>query len=237
MGHPSAGAIRYSLITNHLPQMALSPTELAALRQEYSERGLRRSELDPDPIVQFNHWLHDAVENQLIEPNGMTLSTVDAAGQPWSRTVLLKVCDARGFTFFTNYDGAKGRQIAANPRAALTFWWGALERQVNIGGVIAKISRDESDRYFHSRPVTSQFGAWASQQSEVVSNRAVLEESYQATAKKYAGGEVPLPEFWGGYALDPATIEFWQGRRSRLHDRLRYTRQADGAWTVDRLSP
>jgi pyridoxamine 5'-phosphate oxidase len=215
----------------------LSPTELAALRQEYSERGLRRSELDPDPIVQFNHWLHEARERELIEPNAMTVSTVDAAGQPWSRTLLLKICDARGFIFFTNYEGAKGHQLAGNPRAAITFWWGALERQVNISGTVTKVSREESEAYFHSRPVTSQLGAWASQQSSVVESRDVLEQRYRAAAEQFGHDEVPLPDFWGGYLLRPATIEFWQGRRSRLHDRLRYTRQPDDAWMVERLSP
>ena len=174
---------------------------------------------------------------QLIEPNGTTLSTVDAAGQPWSRTVLLKVCDARGFTFFTNYEGAKGGQLAANPRAALTFWWGALERQVNITGTVTKTSREESERYFHSRPVTSQLGAWASPQSTVVASRDELERRFRDALEKFGQSEVPLPEFWGGYLLRPATIEFWQGRRSRLHDRLRYMRQADETWRIERLSP
>ena len=215
----------------------LNASQLAALRQEYSERGLRRSELDPDPIVQFNHWLADAVSRLVIEPNGMTLSTVDAAGQPWSRTVLLKVCDERGFTFFTNYEGAKGGQLAANPRAALTFWWGALERQVNITGMVTKVSEEESERYFHSRPVSSQLGAWASPQSTVVADREELERRFQDALERFGKSEVPLPGFWGGYLLRPATIEFWQGRRSRLHDRLRYTRQAEETWTVERLSP
>jgi len=218
--------------------MPLSPTELAALRQDYSERGLRRGELDADPIVQFNRWLHEAAEKQLVEPNAMVLSTVDDAGQPWSRTVLLKICDPRGFVFFTNYAGAKGHHLDANPRAALTFWWGALERQVNISGTVTKVSREESDAYFHARPVTSQLGAWASEQSSVVTGREFLEERFRAAAEKFEGVEVPLPDFWGGYLLRPATIEFWQGRRSRLHDRLRYTRQADdGLWLVERLSP
>lgn len=215
----------------------LTPTELAALRQEYSERGLRRSELDADPIVQFNRWLAEAVQRQILEPNGMTLATVDAAGQPWSRTVLLKICDARGFTFFTNYAGAKGLQIEANPRTALTFWWGGLERQVNVTGTVTKTSREESEQYFHSRPVTSQLGAWASQQSAVVTSRDELERSFKGALDRFGESEVPLPPFWGGYRLEPATIEFWQGRRSRLHDRLRYTRQPDGAWRIERLSP
>jgi pyridoxamine 5'-phosphate oxidase len=215
----------------------LSPAELAALRQDYSSRGLRRDDLDPDPIVQFNRWLVEAVAEKILEPNAMVLSTVDEDGQPWSRTVLLKVCDARGFIFFTNYTGFKGRHLESNPRAALTFWWGALERQVNVAGTITKTTREESDAYFHSRPVASQLGAWASDQSEVVRGRDELEQRFRDAAEEYGHAEVPLPPHWGGYLLRPATIEFWQGRRSRLHDRLRYTRQGDDGWTVDRLSP
>jgi pyridoxamine 5'-phosphate oxidase len=215
----------------------LTPAELAALRQDYSQRGLRRSELDSDPIQQFNLWLDEAVRHQLLEPNAMTVASVDAAGQPWTRTVLLKVCDQRGFTFFTNYEGAKGRHFNANPRAALTFWWNALERQVNVTGSIEKSSREESAAYFHSRPEGSQVGAWASAQSEVIANREQLEQQFADVRTRYAGQPIPLPPHWGGYRLVPETVEFWQGRRSRLHDRLRYTRQPDGAWKIERLSP
>jgi pyridoxamine 5'-phosphate oxidase len=158
----------------------LTPAELAALRQDYAQRGLRRSDLDPDPIVQFNAWLAEAHARQILEPNGMTLATVDADGQPWTRTVLLKICDARGFTFFTNYEGAKARHLAGNPRAALTFWWGALERQVNVTGMVTKTSPEESDAYFHSRPASSQLGAWASAQSEIVTGRDQLEAQFTA---------------------------------------------------------
>ena len=215
----------------------LSPAELAALRQDYSLRGLRRADLDPDPVRQFNHWLHEAHEQQILEPNGMTLATVDPDGQPWTRTVLLKGCDERGFTFFTNYDGAKGRHLTGNPRAALTFWWGGLERQVNVTGLVEKIPREESERYFHTRPIASQLGAWASQQSAILADRAELESKFSEAREKYGETEIPLPPNWGGYCLRPATVEFWQGRRSRLHDRLRYTRQPDGAWKIERLSP
>ncbi len=215
----------------------LTPSELAALRQDYSHRGLRRSELDPDPIVQFNAWLAEALACEILEPNGMTLATVDADGQPWTRTVLLKICDERGFTFFTNYGSAKGRQLAGNAKAALTLWWGALERQVNITGVVEKTSREESDAYFHTRPASSQLGAWASAQSEIVAGREQLEAQFAAALEKYGETDIPLPPQWGGYRLGPRTIEFWQGRRSRLHDRLRYTRQPDGAWKIERLSP
>ena len=215
----------------------LSAEELAALRQDYSQRGLRRAELDPDPLAQFNRWLDEALGKQLPEPNAMVLSTVDAAAQPWSRTVLLKACDARGFTFFTNYESAKGGQLAANARAALTFLWLPMERQVNIAGTIARTSREESARYFHTRPESSQLGAWTSRQSAVIADRAELEREFEAVRARFAGGEIPLPPQWGGYTLAPHTIEFWQGRRSRLHDRLRYSRQPDGAWKIERLSP
>jgi len=215
----------------------LSPAELAALRQDYSQRGLRRSALDPDPMRQFNAWLAEATAQQLIEPNAMTLATADAGGQPWTRTVLLKICDERGFTFFTNYDGAKGRQLAANPRAALTFWWGALERQVNVTGTVTKVSPEESAAYFHSRPASSRIGAWASAQSTVVANRDQLERQFAEALAEYGELEIPLPPHWGGYRVTPQTVEFWQGRRSRLHDRLRYTTQSAGAWKIERLSP
>jgi pyridoxamine 5'-phosphate oxidase len=218
-------------------RMSLSAAELAALRQDYAQRGLRRSDLDADPIRQFNAWLQEAVGHSLLEPNAMTLATVDAEGQPWSRTVLLKICDHRGFAFFTNYDGAKGLQLAGNPRAALTFWWAALERQVNVTGSVTKTSRQESEAYFQSRPPGSQLGAWASPQSAIVADRAELERRYAEALAKFGETNIPLPPHWGGYRLCPQTIEFWQGRRSRLHDRLRYTREAGGAWTIERLSP
>lgn len=217
--------------------MPLTPAELAALRQDYSQRGLRRSELAADPLVQFTRWLTEAQAAQMLEPNAMTLATTDPAGQPWTRTVLLKICDAGGFTFFTNYEGEKARQLAANPRAALTFWWGALERQVNITGVIAESSREESAAYFHSRPLSSQLGAWASRQSEVVADRVQLERQFEDARQRFREVDVPLPPHWGGYCLRPRTVEFWQGRRSRLHDRFRYTRETETEWKIERLSP
>ncbi len=167
----------------------------------------------------------------------MTLATVDADGQPWSRTVLLKRCDERGFAFFTNYDSAKGRQLAANPRAALTVWWAGLERQVNVTGTIRKTSPEESERYFHLRPVSAQLGAWASAQSEVVESREQLEQRFAEAQARFGAAPIPTPPHWGGYCLEPATVEFWQGRASRLHDRLRYTREAAGVWRIERLSP
>jgi pyridoxamine 5'-phosphate oxidase len=216
----------------------MTPEQLAALRREYSTRGLHRAELDPDPIRQFEHWLAEANLRGLPEPNAMTLATVDAAGQPWTRTVLLKAVDARGFTFFTNYEGAKAQHLAANPRAGLTFWWAALERQVNVTGTISKTSREESEQYFHSRPLESRLGAWASRQSEVVPNRTQLERQFAETRERFEESGVPMPENWGGYRVHPITVEFWQGRASRLHDRLRYHRPAsDAGWVIERLSP
>jgi pyridoxamine 5'-phosphate oxidase len=215
----------------------LTPAQLAALRQDYSQRGLRRAELDPDPIAQFNHWLADALQQEIPEPNAMVLSTVDPNGQPWSRTVLLKICDARGFAFFTNYESAKGRQLAANPRAALTFLWVPLERQVNIAGTITRTSREQSERYFQSRPANSQLGAWASAQSSLIPDRVELERQFDEARAKFGEAAISLPPHWGGYTLTPHTIEFWQGRRSRLHDRLRYSKQPEGDWKIERLAP
>ena len=210
--------------------------DLANLRLEYGRLGLLERELDPDPLRQFQKWLTDAVAHELIEPNAMTLATVDAAGQPWSRTVLLKACDRRGFSFFTNYLSAKGRQLDAEPRCALTFWWGALERQVNVTGRVEKVSRAETEAYFPQRPLGSRLGAWASQQSDVIAGREALEDAHKAARAKF-GENPPAPEHWGGYVVRPATVEFWQGRASRLHDRLRYTIKGDGAWKIERLAP
>lgn len=209
--------------------------DLTELRREYSLRGLSESELDPDPLVQFRRWLAEAVEHQLIEPNAMTLATVDAEGQPWSRTVLLKGCDARGFVFFTNYLGAKSRHLAQEPRCALTFWWSALERQVNVTGAVEKVSREETEAYFAVRPAASRLGAWASEQSKVIASREELERAFEEARARF-GDHPPAPACWGGYVVQPETVEFWQGRLSRLHDRLRYVRQGDG-WVIQRLSP
>lgn len=210
--------------------------DLGQLRRDYSQRGFLESELNPDPLAQFRAWLAEAVEHQLLEPNAMTLSTVDANGQPWSRTVLLKGCDTRGFTFFTNYQGAKAQHLANEPRCALTFWWAAHERQVNVTGRVEKVPRAETEEYFSMRPLFSRLGAWASQQSAVIAGREPLERAF-AEAQARFGESVPTPPHWGGYVVQPATIEFWQGRQSRLHDRLRYTRRDDGDWKIERLSP
>lgn len=210
--------------------------DVAALREEYAQRHLRRRDLDPDPIAQFNRWLAEAVEARIKDPNAMSLATVNAAGQPSARIVLLKGVGAGGFLFFTNYGSRKAAELEANPRAGLNFFWAELERQVAIEGVVRKCSREESESYFHSRPVGSQLGAWASRQSQIVPSREWLEQKLEAVTTQYAGREVPLPDFWGGYWLAPSAIEFWQGGLSRIHDRLRYVREESG-WRVERLSP
>ncbi len=209
----------------------------ADLRRDYSLAGLTEKDLAKDPFRQFEKWFQEAEAAKIPEPNAMTLSTSDGEGQPSSRTILLKGLDGRGFVFYGNYESRKGRELSANPRASLLFPWIAIERQVIAEGRVARISREESETYFHSRPRLSQLGAWASQQSSIVSGRAVLEQNMKAMDEKYAGREVPLPPNWGGYRLAPETVEFWQGRRNRLHDRLRYRRGKDGDWTVERLAP
>jgi pyridoxamine 5'-phosphate oxidase len=209
---------------------------ISSLREEYSQRHLFRRDLDPDPIAQFNRWLAEAVDARIKDPNAMSLATVNAAGQPSARIVLLKGVQPGGFLFFTNYGSRKAADLEANPRAGLTFFWAQLERQVIIEGTVAKATREESDTYFHSRPLASQLGAWASRQSEIVPSRQYLEEKFDAVSAQYAEQQVPLPPFWGGYWVAPSSIEFWQGGPGRIHDRLRYIREGD-AWRIERLSP
>lgn len=216
--------------------MPLTPEALQALRLDYSQRGLSRSELDADPIKQFQRWLEEAQQSGIVEPNAMTLSTIDSEGQVWSRMVLLKACDSRGFSFFTNYEGLKALHMKSNRRVALTFWWGALERQVNISGTVSRTSREENEKYFASRPRASQLGAWASPQSAVLKDRLELEQHFARVEAQFRDAEIPCPAAWGGYLVAPESIEFWQGRRSRLHDRFRFTRD-DSQWRVVRLSP
>jgi pyridoxamine 5'-phosphate oxidase len=216
-----------------------TPNIPADLRRDYTcGQPLLEADLLPDPIEQFARWFGDATEANVVEPNAMTLATADADGTPSARIVLLKGFDARGFTFFSNYDSRKGRELAANPRAALVIYWQPLERQVRIEGTIQRTSREESEAYFHSRPAGAQIGAWVSQQSEVVTSREDLEHRAAELQQRFATGPIPLPDFWGGYRVVPTSIEFWQGRASRLHDRLEYVREnAAAGWTLRRLSP
>src|SRR4051812_40607525 len=209
---------------------------LADLRKDYALAGLNEKDLARDWFRQFEKWFQEAEAAKLTEPNAMTLATATRDGRPSARTVLLKAVDGRGFVFFSNYESRKGRELEANPYASLVFPWLALERQVIVEGAVTKVAREESEADFHSRPRASQLGAWVSQQSAIIAGRKVLEDAMKALETKYAGQEVPLPPHWGGWRLAPETVEFWQGRRSRLHDRLRYRRVKDG-WTVERLAP
>jgi pyridoxamine 5'-phosphate oxidase len=210
---------------------------LADLRREYTKGGLRRADLDPNPLVQFQKWFEQALTAQLLEPSAMTLATADKEGRPSSRIVLLKGVDENGFTFFTNYESRKGRELADNPRAALTLYWAELERQVCIAGDVTKVSRAESEKYFALRPRGSQLGACVSQQSSVVPDRAFLETRLREIETQFTNRDVETPSCWGGYLLTPSRIEFWQGRPNRLHDRFQYLRQPDQTWRIDRLSP
>ena len=229
---------------------------MADIRREYSLGSLRRADLDANPIPQFNQWFvqasggnrwrkigialfklwHAVLGHTPSDVNAVTLATVGKDGRPSARAVLLKGVDERGFIFFTNYDSRKGRELADNPNAALTFYWPDLERQVCVAGAVGKLSHDESEMYFKSRPRGSNLAAWASPQSNVVSNRAALEKKCGEMAAKFPG-DVPLPPNWGGYVLKPDRIEFWQGRLNRLHDRFCYTRLPDGSWKLERLAP
>ncbi|MDO8543369.1 MAG: pyridoxamine 5'-phosphate oxidase [Opitutaceae bacterium] len=209
---------------------------LAELRKDYTLAGLHEKDLARDPFRQFEKWFQEAEAAKVNEPNAMVVCTATSDGRPSARTMLLKGLDGRGFVFFSNYESRKGRELHANPHATLVFPWLALERQVVVEGTVTKIPREESEAYFHSRPRASQLSAWVSQQSAIIAGRGVLEESMKALEQKYAGQEVPLPPHWGGWRMMPAAVEFWQGRRSRLHDRLRYRREKD-AWTIERLAP
>ena len=212
-------------------------SSIADLRQNYTRAGLSEAEIDSDPIEQFRTWFQQALNADLIEPNAMTLATATSEGKPTARIVLLKGVSDRGFVFYTNYESQKGRQLIANPYAALVFLWDKLERQVRIEGEVEKLSAEESAEYFHSRPKASQLGAIASNQSRVIPNREILEQRLSELQEKYANETVPLPEHWGGFRVVPNRMEFWQGRPSRLHDRLVYDLQTDGSWQVNRLSP
>jgi len=210
---------------------------IANLREDYVAHGLRRADLDPDPFRQFSKWFGEAAAAEIRDVNAMSLATATPDGAPSARIVLLKGMSERGFVFFTNYTSAKGRELEQNPRAALNLFWVQLERQIQISGTVEKTSRAESEEYFHSRPRGSQLGAWASAQSTAIANREALEASLAEVTARFGDGAIPLPPHWGGYRVVPAAIEFWQGRTNRLHDRFRYTRQGDGSWLIERLSP
>lgn len=212
--------------------------KVADLRQNYTFANLLESEIDSHPIQQFASWFQEALNAELLEPNAMTLATASPDGKPTARIVLLKAYDERGFVFYTNYESTKGQQLIANPWAALVFLWDKLERQVRIEGKVAKISPEESDNYFNSRPLASQIGAWTSDQSRVIPTRQVLEHRQQELEQQYAASKmISRPPHWGGFRVIPHAVEFWQGRPSRLHDRLLYRLQDDATWKIERLSP
>ena len=207
------------------------------MRQEYGRGELRRENLKPDPVEQFSLWFDEACQSGMIEPNAMSLATADAQGRPSLRTVLLKYFDAHGFVFFTNLESRKARQMSENPRVALLFPWLALERQVIITGAAERVTAAEVVKYFVTRPLGSQLAAWISRQSSAISSRKILEMEWEHIKQKFADGKVPLPSFWGGFRVQLQSIEFWQGRPNRLHDRFLYTRPDGHSWTIDRLAP
>jgi pyridoxamine 5'-phosphate oxidase len=206
-------------------------------RKDYARSSLHEENLDPDPIRQFALWFDEATKSAVPEPNAMTLATCTSDGRPSARIVLLRGVDERGFAFFTNYESRKARELDSNPWAALVFFWHDLERQVRVEGRVERVSAEDSDVYFHSRPESSRIGAWASPQSEVIPSREALEERFGDLENRFADGAISRPPNWGGYRLVPDTVEFWQGRPSRLHDRLRYTRRQHGDWLIERLAP
>ncbi len=206
-------------------------------RTDYSRSSLVENNVDPDPIQQFARWFDEAVAGKISEPNAMTLATASSSGRPSARIVLLRGYDPRGFTFFTNYQSRKGGELEHNPWAALVFFWQEMERQVRIEGRVVRVDAEESDAYFHSRPPTSRLGAWASPQSRVIASRQFLEEQCADTERRFAEGSIPRPPHWGGYRVVPDSVEFWQGRPSRLHDRLRYSRTESNPWLIERLAP
>ena len=213
------------------------PHDPSASRYDHVGKGLRRSDLDPDPVKQFGNWFTSAIEAGIRDLNAMSLATAGKDARPSVRIVLLKGFDQDGFVFFTNYESEKGKQLEINPYAALAFYWIELDRQIRISGKVKKNSRKESQAYFHSRPVGSQLSAWASRQSEVIDGRRVLDARMAEMTERFQDKPIPLPPHWGGYRLKPERMEFWQGRPDRLHDRLRYTRQDDSGWLIERLAP
>ena len=212
-------------------------SELSGLRHEYDAHGLRRADLHSDPLEQFRAWFAAAIAADIRDVNAMSLATATPEGKPSVRIVLLKGVDERGFSFFTNYDSEKGRDLTANPYAALCFYWVKLERQIRISGPVERTSREDSAAYFHSRPAGSRLGAWVSKQSEIIDSRKILDARLEEMKERFEDGEISLPPHWGGYRVKPEQIEFWQGRPNRLHDRFRYSLRADGTWQIDRLAP
>jgi pyridoxamine 5'-phosphate oxidase len=210
-------------------------TDLANIRRDFATDGIRKTDMAADPFTQFAAWMNDAIESDVLDPNAMTVATVDSDNKPSARVVLLKAFDATGFVFFTNYESKKGRDLDANANASFNFFWPQLHRQVAIRGSVEKTSREESEKYFKSRPVDSQLAAWASAQSSEIASREFLEERFNEFRKKF-DTQVPLPPFWGGFRLTPDKFEFWQGRQNRMHDRIVYTLDGD-AWQMSRLSP
>ena len=210
---------------------------IAALRQEYSSQVLSETDVADDPVEQFGRWWQQALETAIIEPNAMTLATASSDGMPSARIVLLKDFDRNGFVFFINYRSYKGLQLEENPKACLVFFWKELERQVRITGLVTKLDGENNDAYFHSRPVASQLGAIASPQSQVIPDRLWLDTHYLEVAEKFRENEIQRPAHWGGYLVQPVMIEFWQGRPSRLHDRIQYTLEENGTWKKERLAP
>lgn len=210
---------------------------ISNIRKEYSLQSLSEKEVDINPIRQFENWWEDAIRSEVDEVNAMTLATASSNGLPSARIVLLKGFSEKGFVFFGNYESYKGQQLAENPRASLLFFWKELQRQVRIVGIAKKICDEESDAYFHSRPIASQLGACVSPQSRVIENRKWLDDQFEEVSKKMSGSAIARPNYWGGYLVQPIVIEFWQGRINRLHDRLQYTLQEDGSWKIERLAP
>ncbi len=225
------------MVTSSSDHSDSSDPDLGALRREYGNAGLDDPDLAPDPVAMFRGWLADTVASGLHEPNAMVVSTVSASGTPSSRMVLLKGLDERGFVFYSNLESRKGRELGENPRCALLFPWHDLQRQVRVEGVAELVEPEQTEVYFRSRPRGSQIGAWASRQSTEVASRAELEQAYAEMERRFEGGEVPLPPYWGGLRVRPEVVEFWQGRHGRMHDRLVYRRDGAADWTTARLAP